>query len=202
MTTANKPKAVISCPHCQKSTRVPTDRGRLRVSCPACRQVWIFTPEGSSEYVSFAVTCGTGRGVSLAVFRRGRSGPYRFESAQLAQSDSTLPTTEATRSVDRSQIEVGKVECPICEHPKTGGITCGRCGTFSCWSSVARSEDGRDCWQCPTCGCEQLVSKMPQGEGAVTVNSAVSNMRLTSSSTPKALPDAKTFTAKKLPPPL
>lgn len=37
---------IIPCPgdKCEKKLRIPTDRGRLRLTCPACRTTWEWVP--------------------------------------------------------------------------------------------------------------------------------------------------------------
>src|SRR4051794_25923140 len=35
---------ILSCPHCRRRLRVPTDRGELALTCPRCRARWDYGP--------------------------------------------------------------------------------------------------------------------------------------------------------------
>lgn len=40
---------VITCQHCGQRLNVPHDKGRLRVTCPACKEIFFFEPESHTE---------------------------------------------------------------------------------------------------------------------------------------------------------
>lgn len=40
---------VITCQHCRQRLNVPHDKGRLRITCPACKGIFLFEPESHIE---------------------------------------------------------------------------------------------------------------------------------------------------------
>ncbi|WP_226019369.1 zinc-ribbon domain-containing protein [Novosphingobium sp. FKTRR1] len=59
------PKAHVTCPHCRAVSRVPADRGRIRVTCPTCAGAWEWEPGAPVAKNGFASGGVQSRGKKL-----------------------------------------------------------------------------------------------------------------------------------------
>ena len=77
---------VTNCPSCSKPTRVPDDRGRIRVTCPTCAYSWSFPVV--LEHASLTMRCSA-NGQSFQVnFTRAKPGAcYTISNITFAASD-------------------------------------------------------------------------------------------------------------------
>lgn len=48
-------KTVLECPNCHQKVSVPSDHGKMEVTCPKCRTRWIWPPIGSTGLNRFEV---------------------------------------------------------------------------------------------------------------------------------------------------
>jgi hypothetical protein len=66
--TMNSSTTILPCPNCRRRLRVPTDRGDLWLTCPACRSRWDWSPRRDEvRYIGEAATGGGDPGLARAL---------------------------------------------------------------------------------------------------------------------------------------
>ena len=142
---------VTDCPSCSKPTRVPDDRGRIRVTCPTCAYSWSFPVV--LEHASVTMRCGA-NGQSFQVnFTRAKPGAcYTISNITLAASDVTIvpfgrigaaPQKSAQQMISNDDLDFSGFHCPSCaslgaDHgfKPWAFIKCGTCQQLVCGASV------------------------------------------------------------------
>lgn len=142
---------VTNCPSCSKPSRVPDDRGRIRVTCPTCAYSWSFPV--ALEHASVTMRCGA-NGQSFQVnFTRAKPGAcYNISNITLAAADSTIvpfgrvgaaPQNHAQQMISYEDLDFSGFQCPSCASVGTGHefkpwafIKCGACQQLVCSASV------------------------------------------------------------------
>ena len=166
---------VTNCPSCSKPTRVPDDRGRIRVTCPTCAYSWSFPVV--LEHASVTMRCGA-NGQSFQVnFTRAKPGAcYTISNITLAASDVTTvpfgrvgaaPQKSAQQMISNDDLDFSGFHCPSCASVGTDHgfkpwafIKCGTCQQLVCGASV-QSIGGpahrHYRFRC-VCGCEETMT--------------------------------------------
>lgn len=162
---------VTNCPACSHPTRVPDDRGRIRVVCPSCDHRWLYPIV--IEYTSIAMRCSVSGqpfqinfmrkpGAFFTIVNVALTGPNSsavvpFQQIPVRQS-AALPTQEFTSN----DFNYYGFRCPSCavlgtNHPNPYVyFQCNSCGQLVCNGSTRSMGDGSYKFHC-ICGCISQV---------------------------------------------
>jgi hypothetical protein len=142
---------VTNCPACSKPTRVPDNRGRIRVTCPTCAYSWSFPI--ALEHASVTMRCSAnGQSFQVNFTRANPDVCYTISNITLAASDFTIvrlgrvgaaPQKPAQHMISYDHLDFLGFYCPSCASAGTDRgskpwafVKCGACQQLVCSASV------------------------------------------------------------------
>jgi hypothetical protein len=164
----------ISClsKECHKQLRVPSDRGKLTITCPNCRTSWDWTPKNSLPETSILQfrCANTGKHFHVLFARQDTSMQFRITnvSSELAEfkDDCMAVRTRSTDGSENNSSQPSNLSvfnaiefdfsgwyCPCCNHSKHKNsledfICCGTCGEYVCGGRIIQISNGSQTFKC------------------------------------------------------
>ena len=151
---------------CSRSLKVPTNKGTLRITCPYCKNIFLWQPTSTQE---LDFRCSKTGKPFKAIFARENPN-HKFRITQITgsvsgQTSTASINTTVSKSASKTQmVEINEFDfsgfyCPHCGYNKSRHfVQCGACKEYVCGGRIIELSDTVATFQCTdSCGNSGII---------------------------------------------